>query len=229
MIPSSDLNLLREVPIFSDLSESEINIIIDMAVRRSFPKNSLIVLEESHAETLYIIEFGSVKITRLNDEGREVILAMLGPSEFFGEMALLDGQGRSANVMALEETQLLTLSRRDFLDVLHRFPSISIQLLKEMTGRLRKSDQHIKSLSLSDAEHRIGITLHRISEEMGIFRKGEVIIGKLPFQQDIANMAGTSRETVSRMLKNLETKGLLKREGRRLTIRDYAAFTRLFG
>ena len=64
---------------------------------------------------------------------------------------------------------------------------------------------------------------------MGIFRKGEVIIGKLPFQQDIANMAGTSRETVSRMLKNLETKGLLKREGRRLTIRDYAAFTRLFG
>ena len=155
MIPSSDLNLLREVPIFSDLSESEINIIIDMAVRRSFPKNSLIVLEESHAETLYIIESGSVKITRLNDEGREVILAMLGTSEFFGEMALLDGQGRSANVMALEETQLLTLSRRDFLDVLHRFPSISIQLLKEMTGRLRKSDQHIKSLSLSDAEHRI--------------------------------------------------------------------------
>lgn len=229
MDPSTDLNLLREVPIFSDLSESEINVIVDMAVRRSFSKSSLIVLEESHAETLYIIEFGSVKITRLNDEGREVILAMLGTSEFFGEMALLDGQGRSANVMALEDTQLLTLSRRDFLDVLHRFPSISIQLLKEMTGRLRKSDQHIKSLSLSDAEHRIGITLHRISEEMGIFRKGEVIIGKLPFQQDIANMAGTSRETVSRMLKNLEAKGLLKREGRRLTIRDYAAFTRLFG
>ncbi len=229
MDPSTDLNLLREVPIFSDLSESEINVIVDMAVRRSFSKSSLIVLEESHAETLYIIEFGSVKITRLNDEGREVILAMLGTSEFFGEMALLDGQGRSANVMALEDTQLLTLSRRDFLDVLHRFPSISIQLLKEMTGRLRKSDQHIKSLSLSDAEHRIGITLHRISEEMGIFRKGEVIIGKLPFQQDIANMAGTSRETVSRMLKNLEAKGLLKREGRRLTIHDYAAFTRLFG
>ena len=229
MPADSDVELLREVPIFGDLADDALGTIIDLTVRRSFPKNTLIVLEETHAETLYIIENGSVKITRLNEEGREVILAMLGESEFFGEMALLDGQGRSANVMALEDTVLFTLSRRDFLDVLHRFPSISIQLLKEMTGRLRKSDQQIKSLSLSDAEHRIGIALHRLSEEMGVFRRGEVVVSKLPYQQDIANMAGTSRETVSRMLKNLEAKGLLKREGRRLTIRDYAAFTRLFG
>lgn len=225
----SDATILREVPIFGDLNDDELQTIMDMAVRRSFQKSTLIVLEETHAETLYIIQQGSVKITRLNEEGREVILAILGSSEFFGEMALLDGQGRSANVMALEDTVLFTLSRRDFLDVLHRFPSISIQLLKEMTGRLRKSDQQIKSLSLSDAEHRIGIALHRISEDMGVFRRGEVIIGKLPFQQDIANMAGTSRETVSRMLKSLEVRGVLFREGRRLTIRDYAAFTRLFG
>ena len=226
---SADINLLREVPIFGDLTEEALLTISKLTVRRTFPRSTLIVLEESHAETLYIIELGSVKITRLNEEGREVILAMLGPSEFFGEMALLDGQGRSANVMALEDTTLVTLSRRDFLDVLGQYPSISIQLLREMTSRLRKSDQQIKSLSLSDAEHRIGIALHRISEDVGIFRKGEVIIAQLPFQQDIANMAGTSRETVSRMLKNLNKKGLLKREGRKLIIYDYAAFTRLFG
>ena len=226
---SADINLLREVPIFGDLTEEALLTISKLAVRRTFPRSTLIVLEESHAETLYIIELGSVKITRLNEEGREVILAMLGPSEFFGEMALLDGQGRSANVMALEDTTLVTLSRRDFLDVLGQYPSISIQLLREMTSRLRKSDQQIKSLSLSDAEHRIGIALHRISEEVGIFRKGEVIIAQLPFQQDIANMAGTSRETVSRMLKNLNKKGLINREGRKLIIYDYAAFTRLFG
>lgn len=225
----ADLNLLREVPIFGDLTEEALLTISNLAVHRTYPKSALIVLEESRADTLYIIESGSVKITRLNEEGREVILAMLGSSEFFGEMALLDGQGRSANVMALEDTELVTLSRRDFLDVLNQFPSISIQLLREMTSRLRKSDQQIKSLSLSDAEHRIGIALHRISEDVGIFRKGEVIIAQLPFQQDIANMAGTSRETVSRMLKNLDKKGLLKREGRKLIIYDYAAFTRLFG
>lgn len=225
----NDVSILREVPIFSELSDEDLNIIMQLTVRRFFTKNAMIVIEEDQGDTLYIIESGSVKITRLNEEGREVILAILGSAEFFGEMALLDGQGRSANVMAIEDAVLFTLHRRDFLDVLERFPSISIQLLKEMTSRLRKSDQQIKSLSLSDAEHRIGIALHRFTEEMGIFKMGQVVIKRLPYQQDIANMAGTSRETVSRMLKSLERKGLVEREGRRLIIRDYAAFTRLFG
>lgn len=224
-----DHSILREVPIFSELGDEQVGTIMEMTVRRTFQKNTMIVIEEDSADTLYIIDKGSVKITRLNDEGREVILAILGSSEFFGEMALLDGQGRSANVMALDDTVMYTLTRRDFLDVLNRFPSISIQLLREMTSRLRKSDQQIKSLSLSDAEHRIGIALHRIAEDMGIFKLGQVVIKRLPYQQDIANMAGTSRETVSRMLKSLEQKGILEREGRRLTLKDYASFTRLFG
>ncbi|MEE9464031.1 MAG: Crp/Fnr family transcriptional regulator [Candidatus Neomarinimicrobiota bacterium] len=229
MAPDPDAGILREVPLFNDLNDEDIEIIMHMTVRRVFSKHTMIVIEEDQANTLYIIESGSVKITRLNEDGREVILAILGTAEFFGEMALLDGQGRSANVMALEETVLYTLYRRDFLDVLHRFPSISIQLLREMTLRLRKSDQQIKSLSLSDAEHRIGIALHRIAEDMGMFKMGKVVVEKLPFQQDIANMAGTSRETVSRMLKNLEQKELVERHGRKLTINDYATFTRLFG
>ena len=226
---TSQSSILREVPIFTELNDEDLSLVMQMTVRRAYPKNTMIVIEEDRGDMLYIIESGSVKITRLDEEGHEVILAILGSAEFFGEMALLDGQGRSANVMALEGTVLFTLHRRDFLDVLERFPSISIQLLREMTSRLRKSDQQIKSLSLSDAEHRIGIALHRFAEDMGIFKMGQVIINRLPYQQDIANMAGTSRETVSRMLKNLEKKGLVEREGRRLVIRDYAGFTRLFG
>ena len=222
-------NILREVPIFTELAEEELNIIMEMAVRRNYSRHTMIVIEEDQGDTLYIIAKGSVKITRLNEEGREVILAILGSAEFFGEMALLDGQGRSANVMAIEDSILYTLHRRHFLDVLERFPSISIHLLKEMALRLRKSDQQIKSLSLSDAEHRIGIALFRFAEDMGIFKQGVVTISRLPYQQDIANMSGTSRETVSRMLKSLEQKGLVEREGRRLIIRDYATFSRLFG
>ncbi|MCH7521363.1 MAG: Crp/Fnr family transcriptional regulator [Candidatus Marinimicrobia bacterium] len=229
MVSPPGVSILREVPIFTELDDESLDVIMGMTVRRTFTKNTMIVIEEAQADTLYIIESGSVKITRLNEDGREVILALLGPSEFFGEMALLDGQGRSANVMALEDTVLFNLIRRDFLDVLSRFPSISIQLLREMTLRLRKSDEQIKSLSLSDAEHRIGITLHRIAEDMGTFKMGEVVIRKLPYQQDIANMAGTSRETVSRMLKHLEARGLMERDGRRLTIHDYASFSRIFG
>ena len=224
-----DVNILREIPIFSEGSDEDLESIMGMAVRRSYPRNSLIVVEEDQGDTLYLIESGSVKITRLNEDGREVILAILGPSEFFGEMALLDGQGRSANVSALENSVVLTLNRRDFLDVLTRFPSIAILLLKEMASRLRKSDQQIKSLSLSDAEHRIGIALARIAEDMGTYKLGKVTIAKLPFQQDIANMAGTSRETVSRVLKSLQEKGVIDREGRRLVLLDYANFRQLFG
>ena len=226
---ANQASILREVPIFTGLSDEDLDVIMHMTVRRTYPKNTMIVIEEDQGDMLYIIESGSVKITRLDDEGREVILAILGSAEFFGEMALLDGQGRSANVMAIEDTVLFTLHRRDFLDVLGRFSTISIQLLREMTSRLRKSDQQIKSLSLSDAEHRIGIAIHRFAEDMGIFKMGQVVINRLPYQQDIANMSGTSRETVSRMLKNLEQKGLVVREGRRLIIHDYAGFTRLFG
>ncbi len=226
---ATQTSILREVPIFTGLNDEDLDIIMRMTVRRTYPKNTMIVIEEDRGDMLYIIESGSVKITRLDDEGREVILAILGSSEFFGEMALLDGQGRSANVMAIDDSVLYTLHRRDFLDVLERFPTISILLLREMTSRLRKSDQQIKSLSLSDAEHRIGIAIHRFAEDMGIFKLGQVIINRLPYQQDIANMSGTSRETVSRMLKNLEQKGLVEREGRRLIIHDYAGFSRLFG
>ncbi|GIS71858.1 MAG: hypothetical protein CM1200mP10_14350 [Candidatus Neomarinimicrobiota bacterium] len=93
---------------------------------------------------------------------------MLGESDFFGEMSLLDGAGRSANVVALESSEVLTLARNDFLEILQEYPKISISLLEELTQRIRKSDQQIESLSLSDVEQRIGITLIRLAEELGI-------------------------------------------------------------
>lgn len=197
-------------------------------VSRSYDKGQMILLEEALGETFFVISNGSVKITRLSDDGREVILAMLGEGDFFGEMSLLDGEGRSANVVALDDAEVLTLSRNDFLDILQKFPMIAISLLEELASRLRKSDQQIESLSLSDVEHRIGMTLIRLSEELGKIKNGNVNIQGLPYQQDIANMAGTSRETVSRTLSLLEEKGLVKRNGRNLTIFDYSAFCRAF-
>ena len=101
--------------------------------------------------------------------------------------------------------------------------------MEELAKRLRKSDQQIEALSLSDAEHRIGVSILNLAEDMGIIRKGQVTIEKLPFQQDIANMAGTSRETVSRVLKLFEDKNLILKTGHRLVIPDYLFFKRLFG
>ncbi len=220
--------LLHTVPIFKDLSDKDVITMSEKMVTRSYNKGQIILLEEAMGETFFVIANGSVKITRLSDDGREVILAMLGEGDFFGEMSLLDGEGRSANVVALDDAKVFTLSRNDFLDILQKFPKIAISLLEELARRLRKSDQQIESLSLSDVEHRIGMTLVRLSEELGKIKNGNVNIHNFPYQQDIANMAGTSRETVSRTLSLLEEKGLVTREGRTLTIFDYSAFCRAF-
>jgi len=218
------VNHLRNVPIFSDLSDSDLTIIGSKMVPREYSKGQMILLEESHGESFFIITSGAVKVTRVSDDGREVILAILGESDFFGEMSLLDGAGRSANIVANETAKMLTLSRRDFLDCLESFPKIAISLLEELAVRLRKSDQQIESLSLSDSEQRIGITLIRLAEEFGTIKNGNVSIKDLPFQQDIANMAGTSRETVSRTLKLLEEKSFIKKANRDLTIYNFDAF-----
>ena len=222
------ISLLESVPIFSDLSKSDLTKISDRMTHRKFNKNQMILLEDDLGQTFFVIATGSVKITRLSDDGREVILAMLGEADFFGEMSLLDGDGRSANVVALEASEVLTLARNEFLDILEQYPKISISLLEELTNRLRKSDQQIESLSLSDVEQRIGITLIRLAEELGTIKQGSVKIKNLPFQQDIANMAGTSRETVSRTFKLLEEKGLLSRQGRQLVIYNFNQFSKTF-
>ena len=196
----SKVEHLRKVPIFSDLSDSDLKKISEKMISRLYEKGKMILLEQSQGETFFIIISGVVKVTRLSDDGREVILAILGESDFFGEMSLLDGEGRSANIVANEKSEVVTLSRSDFLDCLQKYPKIAIALLEELAVRLRKSDQHIESLSLSDSEQRIGVTLIRLAEELGTIKQGDVNVKNLPYQQDIANMAGTSRETVSRTI-----------------------------
>ena len=219
---------LRNVPIFTDLSDSDLNRIASKMVSRDYEKGQMILLEESTGETFFTITSGTVKVTRLSDDGREVILALLGESDFFGEMSLLDGEGRSANIVANEDAEVMTLSRRDFLECLETYPKIAIALLEELAVRLRKSDQQIESLSLSDSEQRIGITLIRLAEERGTIKRGDVTVQNLPYQQDIANMAGTSRETVSRTLKLLEDKKLVKRNGGDITIFNFNTFRQSF-
>ena len=219
---------LRSVSIFSDLSDVELASISKKMTPYSYSKGEFIVMEEMEGQQCYFITHGSVKITRSSKEGREVILAILTAGEFFGEMSLLDGEARSANVLALEETKVLALNGNDFMATLEEYPRVSIQLLKELTIRLRKSDIQIASLTLSDAEKRIGLCILRLAGEQGTIRQGHVKIKKFPFQHDIANMAGTSRETVSRTLVLFEQNGLIQREGRQLTIVNYMQFQREF-
>lgn len=224
-----DIDFLKSVNIFSDLSESELNSIQEICKTRKYPKNSMIILEEEMGDVVFIVMSGTVKITRVNDEGKEVILAMLGSGEVFGEMAILDGESRSANALSQENCEVVTINREDFLSLLKTNNKVSLNLMTEFAIRLRKSDQQIEALSLDDAEHRIGVSILNLAEELGVIRQGVVTVENLPYQQDIANMAGTSRETVSRVMKIFEDRGLITKKGHKLSIPDYAFFKRIFG
>ena len=223
-----NIELLKTVSLFWDLDKTELGYISDKMVSKKFENGNLIFLEESEGKNLFFVVEGSVKVTRLSKDGREVILAMLNAGDFFGEMSLLDGEARSANVIALEKTEVLSLKRDDFLVVLHDYPKIAIQLLKEMTSRLRKSDRQIVSLSLSDAEKRIALCIVRFADEQGVIKNGQVTISKIPIQQDIANMAGTSRETVSRAMSLLTEEKYIERNGKELKILNYKSFIKEF-
>jgi len=224
-----DIDFLKSVNIFSDLSENELNSIQEICKTRKYPKNSMIILEEEMGDVVFIVMSGTVKITRVNDEGKEVILAMLGSGEVFGEMAILDGESRSANALSQENCEVVTINREDFLNLLKTNNKVSLNLMTEFAIRLRKSDQQIEALSLDDAEHRIGVSILNLAEELGVIRQGVVTVENLPYQQDIANMAGTSRETVSRVMKTFEDRGLITKTGHKLSIPDYAFFKRIFG
>ena len=222
------IELLQSVSIFWDLNENDLGHIADKMVAKHFENGNYIFLEDSEGEQCFFVLEGSVKVTRLSKDGREVILAMLNEGDFFGEMSLLDGESRSANVIALEKTKVLTLDRNDFIAVVNDYPQIAVQLLKELARRLRKSDRQIASLSLSDAEKRIALCIIRFADEQGVIKNGKVSIPKTPIQQDIANMAGTSRETVSRALGLLEKEDLIERNGRELIVLDYKKFIKEF-
>ena len=220
---------LKNVNIFTNLSDSILNEIGKLFVLREYPKGSMIILEEEYGDVLFIVKTGTIKITRVNDEGREVILSLMGSYDIVGELAIIDGEARSANVLAQEDCELYAIRSEEFLGILRNNFEISLALMEELATRIRKSDQHIEALSLSDAEHRIGVSILNLAEDMGIIRQGEVTIEHLPFQQDIANMSGTSRETVSRILKLFEDKNMLSKSGHKLIIPDYVNFKRYFG
>ena len=224
----SSTEFLSFVPIFSELPEETLEKIEKVGTRKIFKKNDVILMEDEVGTALFVIVTGKVKVSRTSNDGREVILTILSESDFFGEMAILDGQTRSATVIAIEDSELFIIQRNDFLNLLREYPEASIALLQELTKRLRSTDVKIKALSLKDAEGKVATVILQIADDIGKIKQGKVEIEKLPLQQDLANMAGTSRETISRTLHSFAKKGLIELDGNKLRINEYEKFKELF-
>lgn len=214
----SHVAFLRQVPLFESLDNAEIDALSELTFTRTFNKETVIILAEEEGDTLFIIKDGQVKVSIVSEEGREVILSLLGGGAVFGELSLLDGKPRSANVVATEDTELLMLRRTDFIQLIYKTPQIATVLLAELASRLRKTDRQIEGLALLDVTSRISETLLQLASEQGSESEDGVVIRNRPTHQELANMSGTTRETVSRVLKRLESQGYIISKGRQLVI-----------
>ena len=226
-----NIEFLKNVPIFSELNDDTLIKLSQLGTLKSFEKDSIILSEQDAGSALFVMVTGKVKVARISndDKNKEVILTLLNPSDFFGEMALLDGLARSATVTSIEDSQVFIIQRNDFLDLIQQHPEVSIALLQELTQRLRAAGMKIKALSLKDAEGKVATVLLQLADDMGKIKQGVVEIEKLPYQHELANMAGTSRETISRTLHTFAKKGLVELEGAKLRITSYEKFKDLYG
>ncbi|MCU0241584.1 MAG: Crp/Fnr family transcriptional regulator [Vicinamibacteria bacterium] len=210
----SDTEILRNLPIFSGLSDQDLAGLASLATRKFCPKDTVVFFENDQGDSFFAIVSGRIKVTILGDDGKEVILSVLGPGDFFGEMALLDDEPRSATAIAAVDTELLCLKRVEFHGAVQRNPTIVMGLMHVLTARLRKANHQISTLALLDVYGRVARVLLDIAREEGKRLKDGRIAFHRATHQELANRIGTTRETVTRMLKDLERQGLIQVDGR---------------
>jgi CRP/FNR family transcriptional regulator, cyclic AMP receptor protein len=208
--------LLRNVPLFSVLPEHQLALLTSVVSRKTFPRGTTIIAAGDTTESLYVVISGRLKVMMSDDEGREVILAMLGPTEFFGEMGLLDDHPRSASVVAIEACELLSLAKRDFKKCLAENFEMTMTVMRGLVKRLREADQKIGSLALMDVYGRVARLLFEMSETID----GQQVVTKKLAKQDIAKMIGASREMVSRVMKDLQSGGYIEVRPGSILLRD---------
>ncbi|MCA9511596.1 MAG: Crp/Fnr family transcriptional regulator [Myxococcota bacterium] len=211
---SEALESLRSIQLFSKVHDDDLEALARVVIERRFPKHTTIVEEGLPGDYMYVIREGRVKVTKASDDGREKILSFMETGHFFGDMALFDQEPRSASVKTLEDCRVLALSRRDVLDVLRRSPDFALSVIGALIARLRETDEQASSMSFQRVKARTQGLLDRIAKTEA---DGRRITPALTHQQ-IADMIGTSRETVTRVVKQLKQDDWLQQEGKRYVV-----------
>lgn len=195
---------LRQVPLFSKLRDSDLEVLAPLLTQRDYPKNRVIRFAHDPCDAFYVVLRGQVKVMLIAEDGREVVLSLVREGDFFGEMALLDDEPYAASVIAMDDTTLLVLRRDDFRRSIRELPEMSFGLLRALCGRLLEADNKIGGLMLLDVSGRVAHLLLELSA-----REDGYEISDLPTHQVIAQMVGSSRETVSRTISAMTAKQLI--------------------
>ncbi|MGP1676909.1 MAG: Crp/Fnr family transcriptional regulator [Burkholderiales bacterium] len=215
-IPPVSTALLRNVPLLSLLGESELAQLARVVARKSYARGSQILGAGDPTDSLYILISGRIKVFMSDLDGKEVILSILEPNEFFGEMGLIDNSPRSANVVALEPCELICISKPDFKRCLSDNFDMAMTVMRGLVKRLREADKQIGSLALMDVFGRVARLLLETAEVID----GEKVVTRKLSKQDIARMIGASREMVSRVMKHLQEAGYIEVRAGTIVIRD---------
>jgi len=208
--------VLKAVPLFSSCPDEQLRMLAAVVTRKSTPRSTTVMAGGDATDSLYIVLSGRLKVLMSDAEGKEVILSILGPGEFFGEMGLIDDSPRSASVVSMEPCELLSIAKRDFKNCLAENFEMAMAVMRGLVRRLREADRKIGSLALLDVYGRVARLLLDMAETVG----GEKIVTKRLPKQDIAKMIGASREMVSRVMKDLQMGGYIEVRGSSIVLRD---------
>jgi CRP/FNR family cyclic AMP-dependent transcriptional regulator len=218
-------DLIRQVPLFSTLTDDEFSRLAHIFVSRTYSKNQIIFLEEETGNYMYLVLSGKVKVSKAGAGGKETILAIHRTGDFFGEMSLLDGKTAPATVSAMEDSKIISVSGVDFHKYLLHNEKVMLQIINVLCARLRQVWQ-TQSLSSSTADARIRMGIYQLAKRHGIRDAHGTIIDLKITHQELAEMVGTSRETVTRTLARLREEGIIEIEQRRMTLLDAEALLR---
>ena len=208
---------IRSVPLFSTLTDDEFSPLAHIFVVRAYRKNQVIFLEEETGTYMYLVLSGKVKVAKAGAGGKETILAIHRTGDFFGEMSLLDGKTAPATVSAMEDSKIISVSGTDFHKYLLHNEKVMLQIIQVLCARLRQVWQ-TQSLSSSTADARIRMGIHQLAKRHGIRDAHGIIIDFKITHQELAEMVGTSRETVTRVLTRLREQGIIEIDQRRITL-----------
>jgi CRP/FNR family transcriptional regulator/CRP/FNR family cyclic AMP-dependent transcriptional regulator len=220
------VDLLKGVELFSELNEEQLGMIANLVIVKNYNRDETVVLEgDDSMQALYLIATGSVQVYMTGIDGRETILSFLERGDFFGEMSLIDGEPRSASVRTVTDATLLVIHRESFLSLIRRTPEIAMALMSELCKRLRKANKQIGSLSTMSVSGRVAGTLLNLMQERGVRIHTDngtmvTVIHNRPTQQQLADMSGTTRETVSRICSLLVRANAIAMTGKDIVIFD---------